>query len=85
MSSTIAELTLSLSKSRFATKPSLFIPVVDRSGSMSGGPWRQVQAALVHIAGLTAVNPMVKTKIVAYESSAIVVPTDVNAIRALPR
>jgi len=27
---------------------------------------------------------MVKTVIVAYESSAIVVPTDVNAIRALP-
>lgn len=42
VSSTIAELTLTLSKSRFATKPSLFIPVVDRSGSMSGGPWRQV-------------------------------------------
>ena len=34
------ELQLRLTNSLFVTKPSLFVAVVDRSGSMSGGPWR---------------------------------------------
>lgn len=33
-----------------------FIVVVDRSGSMQGGPWRQVQGALVQMLGLTKNN-----------------------------
>jgi hypothetical protein len=81
--SQMAELTLQLEDSLFATCPSLFIAVVDRSGSMAGNAWRQVQQALVHIIGLTNSNPLVRTVIVAYESSAVVVPTEVDAVRAL--
>eukprot|EP01117_Protostelium_nocturnum_P016858 TRINITY_DN6755_c0_g2_i1.p2 TRINITY_DN6755_c0_g2~~TRINITY_DN6755_c0_g2_i1.p2 ORF type:complete len:493 (-),score=103.28 TRINITY_DN6755_c0_g2_i1:2337-3815(-) len=79
----ISELTLQLQDSLFAIKPSLFIPIVDRSGSMSGNPWRQVQAALTHIVGLTKVNPMVKTVIISYESFANIIPTEVEAIQQL--
>jgi uncharacterized protein len=81
----MAELTLSIDRALFVTKPSLFIAVNDRSGSMSGGPWRQVQAALKHIIGMTETTMgMVKTVIVAYESTAQVVPTTVEAVMALP-
>lgn len=79
----IAELTLNIESSKFATKPSLFIPVVDRSGSMAGNPWRQVQASLVHIIGMTETNPMVKTVIIEYQSFAEVVPTNATAVRNL--
>lgn len=62
----IAQLEISLENSKFVTKPSLFIAVVDFSGSMSGSPARQVTAALIHIIGLTNSNPMVKTVIAPY-------------------
>ena len=65
----IAQLELSLENSKFVTKPSLFIAVVDFSGSMAGSPARQVTAALIHIIGLTNSNPMVKTVIAPYASA----------------
>ena len=64
----IGQLKLTLTNSKFVAKPSLFIAVVDRSGSMSGSPWKQVETALLHIMGLTRSNNMVKTVIVAYDS-----------------
>jgi len=80
----MAELTLSIDRALFVTKPSLFIAVNDRSGSMAGGPWRQVQAALKHIIGMTETTMgMVKTVIIAYESGAVVVPTTLDAVAAL--
>jgi ankyrin repeat protein len=80
----MVELSLSIDRSLFVTKPSLFIAVNDRSGSMGGGPWRQVQAALKHIIGMTETTMgMVKTVIIAYESTAMVVPTTVEAVTAL--
>ena len=72
----ISEFNLSLENSQFVTKPSLFIAVVDRSGSMSGGPWRQVESALLHIMGLTRSNGLVKTIIVAYDSFGEIIDTN---------
>lgn len=66
----VAEFRLSLENSRFKVRPTLFIAVVDRSGSMSGAPWRQVETALLHMLALTKDNPNVKFVIVAYDSNA---------------
>lgn len=71
----IGQLKLSLTNAKFVAKPSLFIAVVDRSGSMAGSPWKQVETALLHIMGLTTSNPMVKTIIVAYDSSSEIINT----------
>jgi len=71
----IGEFKLTLKNSQFVAKPSLFIAVVDRSGSMAGGPWRQVESALLHIMGLTHSNGLVKTVIVAYESYGEIINT----------
>lgn len=60
----VAELTISLENATFPIRRSLFIAVVDQSSSMEGNPWRQVKAALVHVAGLSENNAMVKTVIV---------------------
>lgn len=81
----VAELNLSLTKAEFVTRPSLFITVVDKSGSMGGNPWNQVQAALLHIMSLSRNNSSVKTIIITYDSSARIVNTsgteaDVNRI-----
>ncbi len=72
----IAELKLLLVNARFATKPSHFIIVVDRSGSMSGKPWKQCQSALTHILSLTYNNPLVKSHIICYQSFAEIVNTE---------
>ncbi|XWV25964.1 hypothetical protein QJ857_gp1116 [Tupanvirus soda lake] len=71
----ISELKISLQNSTFIPRPSLFIAVVDRSGSMSGNPWQQVEKALIHIMSLTRNNPHVKTVIVAYDSTAEIINT----------
>ena len=71
----VGDLKINLENATFITKPSLFIAVVDRSGSMSGNPFKQVEAALVHIMGLTRSNPFVKTVIVAYASTAEIINT----------
>jgi len=72
----LAELELCIDNPKFKTRPSLFIPVVDRSGSMAGSPWRQVECALLHIMGLTKTSPHVKTLIVAYDSNAELINTN---------
>lgn len=67
----IGRLSLNIARSHFTTKKSIFIAIVDNSGSMSGSPWRQVQTALVHILGLTAVKTAtVETRIITYNSYA---------------
>ena len=71
----VSELQINLDNAEFATKPSLFIAVVDRSGSMSGSPWQQVETALLHIMSLTRSSPFVKTVIVAYDSNAEIINT----------
>ena len=71
----IAELKVVLENAMFVTKPSLFIAVVDRSGSMAGSRWKQVETALIHIMSLTKSNSMVKTIIVAYASIAEIINT----------
>src|SRR3990170_1647878 len=72
----VATLDIQLEKSKFVTKPSLFIAVVDRSGSMAGSPWKQVETALIHIMGMTRTNPLIKTVIVAYDSYAEIINTN---------
>lgn len=85
----ISELKLNLEGATIIPKPSLFIAIMDRSGSMSGNPWRQVQAGLTHIVSLAATNPLVRVEVVAYQSHAHVVDLGVtlasatNAINAL--
>jgi ankyrin repeat protein/uncharacterized protein YegL len=81
----VGELKINLENSKFIPRPSLFIAVVDRSGSMGGNPWRQVETALIHIMSLTRSNPFVKTVIVAYDSDAQIInttgsQTDVNRV-----
>jgi len=65
------ELVLSCDKSDFKTRPSLFIAVVDESGSMSGRPMDQVRAALTHMFELARVNSNVVLKMIAYSSGAL--------------
>lgn len=72
----MAELKISLANAQFVPRPNLFIAVVDRSGSMGGDAWRQVETALVHIMGLSRTNPAVKTVIVAYDSMAEIINTN---------
>jgi len=71
----VYELCVSLENSTFEVKPSLFIAVVDRSGSMSGSPWKQVETALIHIMAMTHNNPSVKTVIIGYDSTAEIINT----------
>lgn len=74
----VAQLTLSVEKAQFKTKPTLFLAVVDRSTSMAGTGWRQIQAALTHILALAKTNPNVKVMIIAYQSNAEIVNIDPN-------
>jgi len=75
-SSPIAELKIYLENSQFKIEPTLFIAVCDTSGSMSGNPWKQVESALIHIMGMTQSNPMIKTSIVRYSSTAEIINTN---------
>lgn len=79
----ISELKISLEKAAFTPRPSLFIAVVDRSGSMAGSPWRQVQDGLLHMVALSRNNPFVRMQIIAYESSAQVVDIGRNEADAV--
>jgi len=71
----LAELKISLENSQFKIRPSLFIPVCDTSGSMSGNPRQQVEAALIHIMAIARLNPMIQTSIIRYSSMASVIDT----------
>ena len=44
--------------------------ILDRSGSMSGQPWSQVQTAMAQIVEMVRGNPKIKTKIMVYNDSA---------------
>lgn len=72
----VGELKLSLNYSGFSPKPCLFLVVVDRSGSMSGKPFQQVQSALLHIVRNTHSNPNIRTVIVAYDNIAEIINTN---------
>lgn len=69
----IGEMKLTVEDAKFQTRPTLFIAVVDRSGSMRGNPWKQVETALIHIMGLKQYNPNVKVVVIAYESYAEII------------
>lgn len=49
-------LSLNIENSKLAVSPTLLIAVCDRSGSMSGEPWRQVYDALLHIVAISKQN-----------------------------
>jgi ankyrin repeat protein len=67
----LVQLQLKLDRSNFLPKRSLFVAVVDRSGSMSGRPWGQVAAALEHIIkSARNSNGAVDVQVVAYCSCA---------------
>ena len=66
----VAEFVLSCDKAEFKTRPSLFIAVVDESGSMCGRPMDQVRTALKHMVELAKVNSHVVLKMIAYSSGA---------------
>src|SRR5690606_33462790 len=74
----VSELKLSVVNSTFVSKPSLFIAVVDKSGSMSGNPWNQVRIALIHMMSMTRLNPSIKTVIITYSSSAQILNFNTN-------
>ena len=71
----VAQLCLNLEEAQFVARPSLFIAVVDRSGSMGGAPWKQVETALLHIMSLSRNTPFVKIVIIAYDSNAEIINT----------
>jgi ankyrin repeat protein/uncharacterized protein YegL len=75
----IGELNLELENSNFVAKPSLIICAVDKSGSMAGSSWKQVQTALIHIMGLAKTNKLVKVVIIAYDSNASEINTTGSA------
>lgn len=74
----LGRLDIILENSKFNVKPTLFIAVVDKSGSMSGNPWKQVQEALIHILSMAINNPHVKVAVIKYDSSAEVVKINGN-------
>lgn len=78
----IAELKLELENAKFVPKPALFIAVVDKSGSMAGHAFQQVQSALLHIASLTHDNPFVKLIIITYNNMAEVINLGVTQLDA---
>eukprot|EP00931_Biecheleriopsis_adriatica_P089331 TRINITY_DN63485_c0_g1_i1.p1 TRINITY_DN63485_c0_g1~~TRINITY_DN63485_c0_g1_i1.p1 ORF type:complete len:1582 (-),score=251.39 TRINITY_DN63485_c0_g1_i1:49-4455(-) len=59
----------------------LFMPVIDKSGSMGGQPFEQVKTALLHMLSQTLANRSVFTCIIPYDSQAeiIKVPRDGGA------
>ncbi len=65
--------TLVLNDAAISVKPTLFIAVCDRSGSMSGQPWSQVEEALLHMIGLSQGNKVVQLGCIMYESTAEII------------
>ena len=71
----IGKLSLNVIRANFKTKKSIFIAVVDKSGSMSGKPIEQVKTALEHIIGLTSLKvSSIETRIILYSSTASCLP-----------
>lgn len=63
-----SELKLTIDHATFSVRPSLFIAVLDRSGSMAGKSATQVSTALKHIVSLSKINTSVKLIILSYGS-----------------
>lgn len=74
------QLTLELHDSDFKVRNSLFIALVDKSGSMAGAPINQVKAALRHILGMSQNQSNVKTVLVVYDSTSQMIPFTKSAI-----
>lgn len=79
----ISEFRLDLEGAIVVPKPGLFIAIMDKSGSMSGNPWSQVQSGLRHIVSLAANNPFVKVEVIAYQSVAEILDLGLNLASAL--
>ena len=47
-----------------------FVLILDRSGSMGGQPWAQVQTAAAQMVEIVRGKPRIKTKIMVYNGSA---------------
>lgn len=62
-----------LNDANLSVKPTLFIAVCDRSGSMGGQPWSQVENALLHMIGLSRGSRVVQLGCVMYESTAEII------------
>lgn len=62
------EMMITVEDAKFSTRPSLFIAVLDRSGSMGGKPGQQVSVALRHIEALSKQNEQVKLVMLSYGS-----------------
>jgi uncharacterized protein YegL len=56
----------------------MIILVVDKSGSMSGNPINQVKQALIHIVSMSNSNSNVKIQIIAYDSLATILNTNIS-------
>jgi len=57
-------------------RPVLFIAVCDASGSMSGNPWRQVDAAVQHMVSVARTSAAVELGVVVYSSDARMIHVD---------
>ena len=69
----VGELSINIYDSKFNPFPCIYILVCDASGSMGGGPFKQVESALVHIFALSQNNNAIKPVIVVYESTARII------------
>jgi ankyrin repeat protein len=69
----IGELEVKIERSKFSVRPSLFVIAADRSGSMGGSPWKQVEKALIYITAMCRQNPMIQIKIIGYDSNAQII------------
>lgn len=67
------KLTMDLENSNFNVRKSLFIALVDKSGSMCGSPINQVKSALKHIYGLSQTQTNTKVILILYDSCAKIV------------
>lgn len=74
----ISKLQLDISQPTYCGDVCMLIPVIDKSGSMSGQPFEQVKQALLHMHHLTFTNRRVFTCIITYDSKAekTMVPRD---------
>jgi ankyrin repeat protein/uncharacterized protein YegL len=81
--SDIGRLTVNILDSRFSLRRSLFVLLVDTSGSMSGSPIEQVKSALRHIFGLSQHNELIKIVLITYESTAQLRAFDEETINSL--
>jgi len=76
----VGRLRLSLADSDFKMRKTLFVFMVDNSGSMGGSPSSQVRAALFHIHGISQLNKNVHVALIEYQSAAQLLPFTLSSI-----